>query len=377
MLNIIADENILFAREAFSHIGNVELADGRKISNSMLKNKDILLVRSVTKVDKALMSNSNIKFVGTATIGSDHIDKSYLTTNNIFFTDAAGCNSDAVAEYVFTAIFELLKNDLKIERKTIGIIGHGNIGSRVAKLSKALGFKVLINDPPLKRINHNLEVSELDELMNADIITLHVPLNIGGPDNTYHLFDYNNLEKLKDGAILINASRGQVVDNKALQKIIDIKNLKIILDVWENEPHINTSLLKKVEIATPHIAGYSYEGKVNGTVMIYNSLCKFLNIKPEWKPPQKQLKDLTLTGMISSNEDLLYKIFTKIYPIANDDSDFRKIIYMMESKQANYFDQLRKNYQLREAFLNFKINSKNINQDLLNILTKYRFNIET
>ena len=376
MLNIIADENILFAMEAFSNVGNVELVEGRKISRSIIKDKDILLVRSVTKVDKGLIANSNIKFVGTATIGSDHIDKSYLNSNNIFFSDAAGCNSDAVAEYVFTSIFEVLKNNLEIKGKTIGIVGHGNIGSRVTNLSKALGLKVLVNDPPLKRMNQNLEFSELDELMDADIITLHVPLNIGGPDSTIHLFDYSRLGKLKDGTVLINASRGQVIDNNALQKIIDIKNLNVILDVWENEPNINTMLLEKVKIATPHIAGYSYEGKVNGTVMIYNSLCEFLNIKPEWKPTQKQAEVLNLPERFDSLEGLLHKLFTKIFPIRNDDTDLRRILNFSETEKGKYFDLLRKDYLLRKEFINYKIKKGNLTPDLLNTLNKFRFILE-
>ena len=190
MLKIIADENIEFVREAFSDIGRLTTLPGRKISKNDVLNADVLLTRSVTQVDEKLLAGTKIKFVGTATIGSDHIDKNYLADNSIFFTDAIGCNSDAVTEYIFTALFHIAsQTGINIKDKTLGIVGVGNIGRRVAKVASTLGLEVLKNDPPLKRKSNSPEYLELDELLQADIITLHTPLIKEGIDKTHHLFD--------------------------------------------------------------------------------------------------------------------------------------------------------------------------------------------
>ncbi|MDR3667352.1 MAG: 4-phosphoerythronate dehydrogenase, partial [Ignavibacteriaceae bacterium] len=284
-MKIIADENITLVQEAFSGLGDVFLYGGRDISNNILKDADVLLVRSITDVNKNLLEGTNVKFVGTATIGIDHVDTNYLSEKEIFFSDARGCNSDAVAEYVFTALLNLsIEQNFELKGKSIGVVGAGNIGSRIVRLAGALGMNVLQNDPPLKRQTGDKRFLDLDELMNVDIITFHVPLNMEGEDRTSHLFDHNKLNSLKDGAIIINASRGPVVDNDSLEMLISKKKFTSVLDVWENEPLINMNLLLKIRFGTPHIAGYSYEGKINGTVILYNALCTFLNKKIEWQP---------------------------------------------------------------------------------------------
>ena len=181
--------------------------------------------------------------------------------------------------------------ELKFKNLSIGIIGAGNVGSKVAYCANTLGMKTIINDPPLKRKTGNNIYKELDQALKADIITLHVPLNKEGVDKTDHLLDYERLNQLKDNCILLNSSRGSVVDNNALEKLIEKKNFTVILDVWENEPELNPELLKKVYIGTPHIAGYSYEGKVNGTTMIYSALCKFLNEEEIFKVPEVKVDD--------------------------------------------------------------------------------------
>ena len=283
-MKITVDENIAYGKEAFSQFGDVGLLHGRKISPDSVKDSDALIVRSITKVDKSLLEGSKVKFVGTATIGKDHIDLEYLKENNITFADAAGCNAHAVKEYIFTALSDVLtKKSLKFNNLSIGIIGAGNVGSKVAYCADTLGMETIINDPPLKRKTGNKIYKELDEALRADIVTLHVPLNKEGIDKTVHLLDYERLNGLKDNCILINSSRGSVVDNDALEKIIEKKNFTVILDVWENEPGLKPGLLKKVYIGTPHIAGYSYEGKVNGTTMILKSRKQKLIIhKSNW-----------------------------------------------------------------------------------------------
>ena len=376
MLKIVADENIILASEAFSSLGNVFLLPGRKITNKEVIDADILLVRSVTKVDKNLLNNSKVKFVGTATIGRDHIDQEYLTSQGIFFIDAAGCNADAVAEYVFTSLFEIAsEKQFILSEKSIGIIGVGNIGGRVSKLASSLGMKILKNDPPLKRLTKREDYIEVDEILECDIITLHVPLNMDGNDKTFHLFDHQKLEKLKEDTILINASRGAVINNKALLEIKNKNNLYTVLDVWENEPNINNDLLQKTNIATPHIAGYSYEGKVNGTVMLYHALCNFLNEKQEWKPVFPKVTEKTIKVNFQDETNSLQKLFSVIYRIKNDDKQLRNILGMLENERGKYFDKLRKNYQLRREFSNYFLELKNSNPLIQSFLKTFGFNL--
>jgi erythronate-4-phosphate dehydrogenase len=373
MLKITADENIAWAKEAFSEFGEVTLLQGREISPASLKDTDILIVRSITKVDKNLLGESKVRFVGTATIGKDHIDIEYLRNNNITFADAAGCNANAVKEYVFTALVEVLEErKVKFEDLSIGIIGVGNVGSKVAACAESLGMKTILNDPPLKRKTGNEKYRELNEALSADIVTLHVPLNKDGIDKTFHLFDFEKINHLKDHTILVNSSRGSVIDNMALEKVIDKKNLTVILDVWENEPVINSSLLKKVFIGTPHIAGYSYEGKVNGTMMIYTALSKFLNKKESYsiKPAKVDNSVIEIKENVSIENSLL-KIFKRIYDIKKDDYNLRKIL--PEGNGGKYFDSLRKEYHLRYEFSNYTVIVPEKETRLRNILSAFGF----
>lgn len=375
MVKLIVDENIAFADKAFNQFGNVILVSGREITNSILKDADILIVRSITNVNEELLQNTHVKFVGTATIGTDHIDLEHLKVNDIYFADAKGCNAYSVAEYIVAALLNLaVRFDFSLQDKSIGIVGVGNVGDKVATFAKALGMKVLLNDPPLKRNGDNRNFVELAEILNCDIITLHTPLNLYGIDKTYHLFNKSNLNKLKDGAILINSSRGAVVKNLDLINAIDKKNLRVVLDVWENEPNFNKDLLSEVLIATPHIAGYSYEGKVNGTMIVYESLCKYLNeeINFDFKldtPPNSILHfedenkiESTLNGLIS-----------KIYSIKNDNDKMKKSYIMNMQERIEYFDLQRKNYPIRREFNNYSITADKLAKETKDILEKLRF----
>jgi erythronate-4-phosphate dehydrogenase len=376
-MQLVVDENISFGEEAFSTFGKVILCGGRNISNQILRDADALIVRSITEVNKNLLKNTKVRFVGTATIGTDHVDKIYLKKNNIVFASAAGCNSEAVAEYVFTVLSKIvLKNNLRFDRLKIGIVGVGNIGSKVARLSSLLGIKILKNDPPLRRKSHNQTYLPLDELMDCDILTFHVPLNIGGIDNTFHLFGNEELQKLKDKAILLNTSRGPVVNNSVLLECINEKNLRAVLDVWENEPDVNVDLLNKVYLATPHIAGYTLEGKVNGTVLIYNELCRYLKTESAWKPILPEINDKVIEiKKHESTEDLLFQITQKIYDIEADNENMRKITSKREIEKENYFDSLRKNYILRREFSNYAISLEEKNSETVNMLKQIGFKV--
>jgi erythronate-4-phosphate dehydrogenase len=390
-MKIVVDENIANAEEVFSCLGEVILMHGREITNEILKDSDAIVVRSITNVNEKLLQGTKVKFVGTATIGRDHIDTNYLVSNKIAFSDAKGCNAEAVKEYVFTALTEAVKSrNIKFKDVSIGIIGAGNIGSRVAKSAEALGIKTILNDPPLKRQTDSNIYKELDEAMQADIITLHVPLNREGIDKTVHLFDYERLNRLKDNTVIINSSRGSVIDNEALGKLIPGKNFTVVLDVWENEPDINQPLLEKVFLGTPHIAGYSYEGKINGTMMIYSALCKFLNKEDEYRVKSPEVENPFIeVNNPGSREEVLQEIFSRIYDIKKDDEDLRKILLgenlrglnagnnplTLKVSAGKHFDMLRKNYPLRREFSNYTaaVDEKDI--ELRRILSAFRFNI--
>jgi len=378
MLKIIVDENIPFAQEAFNQFGRVTLLPGKKIMNHELLDADILIVRSVTKVNELLLKNTSVKFVGTATIGTDHIDIEYLKKNNIAFSDARGCNAYSVAEYIVASLLYLAdKFDFRLSDKSLGVVGVGNIGSKVAVFAQALGMKVLLNDPPLKRKGDKRNFVELDEILNCDIITLHTPLNLTGADKTYHLFNKKNLNRLKDEAILINSSRGAVVSNMDLLDAINNKNLKVVLDVWENEPDINIELLKKVVIATPHIAGYSYEGKVNGTKMIYESLCDFWGVEQTFlfnlPEPQTPLRHFDKSKKI---EISLHSLISGIYSIKEDNDKTKRLIMMNQSERILEFDLLRKNYPQRREFNNYTVYAEDLGIKESNLLKTLRFNLK-
>ena len=374
-MKIIADENIIYVNEAFSGLGEVLLYGGRGITNKILRDADVLLIRSITEVNAELLEGTNVKFVGTATIGTDHVDTAYLSEKNIQFVDARGCNSDAVAEYVFTALLKISnEQNFELKGKSIGVVGVGNIGSRIVRLAKVLGMKTFQNDPPLRRKTGEERFLDLKELMDVDIITFHVPLNMDGEDRTYHLFDYEKINSLKEGAIIINASRGPVIQNGSLEDLICKKKFTAVLDVWENEPGININLLQKIKYGTPHIAGYSYEGKINGTVILYNALCGFLNKKIEWIPkiPPAENSQIKINGN-SAPEKELFKAVDHVYNINSDDKNIRGIL--KADNPGQYFDNLRKVYNLRREFPNYDVDINPYNEGMASLYRSFRFKV--
>ncbi len=366
-MRILVDENIPLADEIFSNVGKVDTIKGREISKDILiKNKyESLIVRSVTKVNKELLEGSNVKFVGSATAGIDHIDINYLKKHNIGFSNAAGSNANSVVEYIFSAIFNyVVRKNFNIKDLSIGIVGAGNIGERLAQKLEKIGIRVLRNDPPLKeKLNNPQKYYNIEDILKCDIITLHTPLTFKGKYPTYHLFNERILSILNKDALLINSGRGSVVDNNILLEFLNNGKINnVILDVWEDEPYINIELLKKVIYGTPHIAGYSFDGKVNGTIMIYNSLCDFFNIDlkkklfdflPEMKNNYIEFK------MCKTYEETILNIINQVYDIRQDDYNLRKLILINDKeKRGKFFDDLRKNYPVRREFFNYKIIEK-------------------
>jgi erythronate-4-phosphate dehydrogenase len=353
-MKIVADPNIPFVREAFSALGEIQLVAGRQINASVVRAADALLVRSVTPVNASLLDNSKVKFVATATIGTDHIDPACLREHGIGFASAQGSNANSVAEYVVAAMLEVAhRNRFRLSGKTLGVVGVGHVGSRVVRYAEALGMRVLQNDPPRQRAEKLPHFVSLGQVLSqADIITLHVPLTRNGDDATYHLFGNERLAGLeRRKPIVINTARGAIVDNKALLSAIDGQRIGVtVLDVWENEPNILPELLEVVDIGTPHIAGYSFDGKVNGTLMIYEAACKFFGLKPAWQPklPPPLVPQLEVAAAPGEDgEDVLRRVIQRVYDITDDDAALRR--------DPRAFDRLRTEYPIRREFFNTEL----------------------
>jgi len=360
-LKIIADTNIPFATECFSSIGNVEVLPGRDMTPDLIRDADILLVRSVTKVNSDLLADSKIRFVATATIGTNHIDTEYLQSKKIAFASAPGSNANSVAEYIIAALLSVAKkHNINLKGKSIGIIGVGNVGTLVEKKTKALGLKVYLNDPPLQRQTNDEKYLPLEELFNCDFITLHTPLTFDGIDKTYHLANRKFFDSLKTGCIFINTARGAVTDTNALKNAIKSGKLKAaVIDVWENEPNIDTELIKTVDLSTPHIAGYSLDGKIAGTIMIYNAACRHLGIEPEKTIedflPSPQLPQINIDLTAGDEQEILHQTVQQAYTINRDDFNTREIIMVPADERGHFFVDLRKNYPVRREFQNTQI----------------------
>jgi erythronate-4-phosphate dehydrogenase len=347
-MKIVADENLAFTDYFFSEYGEIHHRAGRTLSPQDVHDAQALLVRSVTKVDAQLIQNSELEFIGSATIGTDHLDIDAIEKNNVNWSNAAGCNAQAVAEYVITALLAVKPELIDAEKNfTLGIIGLGNVGSRLAVMAQLLGWKIIGFDPFV----HSDQVAQVDfdDLLNtADAISIHVPLTKTGPHPTYHLFNQTTFAQLKTSTILINSARGPVIEEQAL--IQDIRNTQrhVVLDVFEHEPVITEALLSLVKIVTPHIAGYSLEGKARGTQMIYEAFCQKFQY-PVSKRFETQLPECEDYFSDQNLKDVLKKNLNKIYDIFRDDQNLRACLKEGKVDQQA-FDYLRKSYPLRREW---------------------------
>ncbi|NQY63992.1 MAG: 4-phosphoerythronate dehydrogenase [Alteromonadaceae bacterium] len=358
-MKIYYDENMPFADKFFGELGDLFPFSGRKLTAEQVADADVLLVRSITQVNEALLcKNTKLAFVGTATIGMDHIDQNYLASRNIPFYSAPGCNAISVAEYVLSALVVMAERYLlNLSSLTIGIIGAGNTGTQLSKKCEALGIKYLLYDPLLEQTDDKRKFVTLEQALNCDVISLHVPLTRQGEYATYHLLDELCLKGLRDDQILINACRGEVIDNQALLKIKQQGHgIKLILDVWENEPNVLLPLIEFADIATAHIAGYSLEGKASGTEMLYQALCKELN-----KPIVLNLGQFLPTASINYveikqdfDEIILNQLVKMVYDVRRDDAIFRQQI------SCQGFDMIRKTYPARREFSAISVSLQNV-----------------
>ncbi len=354
-MKILADENIPYVREAFASLGGVSTVSGRAIAPEIVRDIELLLVRSITKVNAALLDGSAVRFVATATIGEDHIDKAYLASRGIFFSSAPGSNADSVCQYIAAVLLLLAgRYGLDLSRLRLGIVGVGNVGSRVDRAACALGLTTVLNDPPLERQTGDVRYRPLDAIFDCDIVTLHVPLTKEGPDATWHLADAAFLRRLKPGAILINSSRGAVADGAAILRALDDGHLRAcVLDVWEGEPNIDIALLERVFIGTPHIAGYSFDGKVNGTRQIYEAACRFLGATPAWDAtPLLPAPECPYVAVDGSSAKAVHDAVRAVYDITRDDAATRQLLATAEAERPGLFDRLRKEYPRRREFFN-------------------------
>jgi erythronate-4-phosphate dehydrogenase len=378
-LNIVVNKNTPSVVETFSRIGNVVALDTLDVTREAVRNADILIVRSETKVDKNLLEGSSVRFVGTVTIGTDHIDLDYLASKGIRFASAPGSNSNSVAEYLAAALLVWAHRTGELLRgKTIGVVGVGNVGSKVVKVASALGMNILLNDPPRARKEGGASFRPLDELMDADIITIHVPLIKSDPDATYHFFDPPRMRKMKRGALLINTARGAVVDTMALNDALASKHLSAaIIDVWEDEPTIDVQLLNRAMLGTPHVAGYSLDGKLNALRMVNEEVCRFLNVPAQWSAGGAAERgndaEITIPAGITDEQDGLRAIVGQAYDIESDDRMLRQMITLPTNARGGYFMKLRAEYRVRREFFNGSVKLPPEHESLRNTLDALGF----
>ncbi len=346
MVRIVADDKIPFLKGALDRVAEVEYIPGAEISKSDLKNADCLITRTRTICNAGLLEGTKVRFIASATIGSDHIDAAYCKTNGITWTNAPGCNSSSVKQYLLSALFYLASlRQLELGELTLGIIGIGNVGSKVADAAKAMGMNVLQNDPPRQRREGITDFVELKEVLNkADVITLHVPLIKGGTDNTHQLVNWDFIQNMKQGSMLINTSRGGVVDEQALLKGISHGRLSnVVLDVFNNEPGINLEILNAITLGTPHIAGYSLDGKAQGTTMSVRAISHFFHLDLDhWAPgsiPVPENNVLMADASHGTAQDVIWELFRQTYDVTVDDGRLRN--------DPGTFERLRGDYPFR------------------------------
>jgi erythronate-4-phosphate dehydrogenase len=369
---IIADDKIPFLRGVLDAHAEVRYLSGAKIAATDVRDADALLVRTRTRCDAALLAGSRIRFVATATIGFDHIDTAWCESNGIVWTSAPGCNSSSVQQYIASALLNLAgETGVALAGKTLGVIGVGNVGRKVAKLAEILGMKVLRNDPPRARAEGAAGFVSLDRLLaEADVVTLHVPLNKTGEDRTVRLADAGFLSRMKTGAWLINSSRGPVVDPAALKAALDSRHLAAaVLDVWDPEPEIDRDLLRRLRYATPHIAGYSTDGKANGTAMSVQALSGHFGLGLDaWYPAEILPPSAPVIRLPDGcwDEAALRAAVNATYDIRADDTRLRA--------SPETFERQRGDYPLRREFPAFTVAADNLSPDSVDCLAALGFN---
>ena len=360
---IVADENIPLLDAFFAGFGEIRRYPGRAIDADCVRDADVLLVRSVTKVDRALLEGSQVRFVGTCTIGTDHLDLGYFAEAGIHWSSAPGCNARGVVDYVLGSLLTLAELDgADLSQRTYGVVGAGQVGGRLVQVLRGLGWKVLVCDPP-RQAAEGGDYGGLEQILaECDVISLHTPLTRTGEQPTWHLLDGERLARLRPGAWLINAARGPVIDNPALRELLLAReDVLAVLDVWEEEPLVDVELADLCVIATPHIAGYSLDGKQRGTAQIYQAYCVWRG-----EAEQVQLADLLPKPWLARVElqaetDPAWALATlcrAVYDPRRDDADLRRSLGDDPAAQKVAFDLLRKGYPVRREIEGLKVKAE-------------------
>lgn len=370
-MKILADAHIPYLEGVAEQFGEVSYLPGDQFTKEAVKDKDVLIVRTVTHFDEKILKDSQVKLICSATIGYDHIDTEYCDRNNIIWRTAPGCNARSVEQYVIASLLRMSeKNDFNLRDKTIGIVGVGNVGKEVARACELLGMKVLLNDPPRQEAENSDAFVDLITIQKeADIITFHTPLTKGGEHATYHLADANFFMTLMKEPIIINSSRGAVVDNQALKRAIRNEYVSgAIIDTWENEPNIDRNLLKLVDIGTPHIAGYSADGKWNATKMSLHNINEVFNLEryPVELNPILEPENKMIDASIYNIKDELREVILKTYDPLKDSR-------LLKENPAN-FSYFRSHYPLRREYKAYTI--KYLSEENMSLAEEIGFNIE-
>ncbi|TXH98073.1 MAG: 4-phosphoerythronate dehydrogenase PdxB [Pseudomonas sp.] len=347
-MQIVADENIPLLDEFFAGQGTIRRAPGRAIDRAVLGDAELLLVRSVTRVDRALLQGSQVRFVGTCTIGTDHLDLDYFAEAGIAWASAPGCNARGVVDYVLGSLLALAEHSgRRLPELSYGVVGAGQVGGRLVELLRGLGWRVQVCDPPRQAAEGGDFVDLARILAECDVISLHTPLDTA----TRHLIGAQQLEALRPGAWLINASRGAVLDNAALKAHLQTgADLQVALDVWEGEPQVDPELAALCRIATPHIAGYSLDGKLRGTAQIYQAYCRVMGLQPQVRLddllPPAWLAEVQLHAS-AAPDWALATLCRAVYDPRRDDADLRRSLCGDAAQRRAAFDALRKHYPYR------------------------------
>lgn len=373
-MKVIVDNKIPFIEGVLEPFVDVEYYAGKDISREKVKDADALIIRTRTKCNADLLEGSSVKFIATATIGFDHIDTVFCKLKNIVWTNAPGCNSGSVMQYIASAILAWAEEQhIKIEDRVLGVVGVGNVGEKVVKLGEILGMQVLLNDPPREREEGSCGFVSLKGILrDADIISFHVPLNYEGPDKTFHLVNDQFLTQLNKGTLLINSSRGEVIDTLSLKEYLALGFPKYaILDVWEHEPDIDLNLLSKLYYATSHIAGYSTDGKANGTKHSVQALSKFFDLGiDDWEPeliPVPPDSSIRYDGENKNFQQIVTDLVLHTYKVSSDSKKLKS--------KPEHFEKLRGNYPLRREFFAYDVQLENVQEDYRRKLRRLGFNI--
>ncbi|MEM6326498.1 MAG: 4-phosphoerythronate dehydrogenase [Bacteroidota bacterium] len=373
-LRLVVDANIPFAHDAFGRYGQVRALSGRDITRETVHDADVLLVRSVTPVDAGLLEGTPVRFIASATAGTDHIRLGDLRERGVTFAHAPGSNAASVVDWTVAALLHLAASRGEaLEGRTLAVVGVGEVGGRLVPRAEALGMRVLRCDPPRAEAGHPGPWHDLaDALTEADVLTLHTPLTREGQHTTHHLVGERELGAMREGAWLLNASRGPVVDGTALLRAVAVRRLgAVALDVWEGEPRPTPGLASRVDLGTPHIAGYAFDGKVRGTVMIEQALRAWLQRNgrplPEAWNPEAALaspQPLTVTAppppetsTPEARARWLHALARQAYAITDDDRRFSEAVVAMPDpeRRADAFTDLRRTYPVRREWSRYRV----------------------